>query len=50
MTCTCPAQYTSGTGGGKPGEWGREGIQVAEEERLGGGISKRLESRGNMYK
>ena len=27
MTCACPAQYTSGTGGGKPGEWGREGYK-----------------------
>ena len=27
MTCTCSAQYMSGTGGGKPGEWGREGYR-----------------------
>ena len=27
MTCTCYAQYMSGTGGGKPGEWGREGYR-----------------------
>ena len=29
---------------------GKGGVQVAEEERLGGGITKRLESRRSMYK
>ena len=32
----------------KAGRMGEGGVQVAEEERLGGGISKRLESRRNM--
>ena len=39
-----------GDKGWKAGRMGEGGLQVAEEERLGDGISKMLESRRNIYK
>ena len=39
-----------GDKGWKAGRMGEGGLQVAEEERLRDGISKRLESRRNIYK